>query len=142
MVAYVFTNDGLPIFDTIFLSHNSEVQTVDHIGNVATITTDYGLPNDRASPEREINQPSMPILVYALIYFVTYQVVRNPQAPTTTPKLAHIPGCINLKIIDLRNQGRQGALSKKQGHYIKKVRASLHLPVSSFLYFSDYLLVM
>ena len=45
MVAYVFANYGLPIFDATgaIITLNSAGQPVDHIKNVVTITTAYGL---------------------------------------------------------------------------------------------------
>ena len=78
-------------------------QTVNHIGNMVTITTDDGLPNDSASPPRATTQPTMLIRVPALIYYVTSKAVRNPLSPTTTPKFTRNPGCANQNIINLLN---------------------------------------
>ena len=112
MLAYVFENNGRPLFDDTMavITLNYAGQTVDHIGNVVTITTENGFPNYGASQPRAIPQPSMLSQVSALIYFVASQVVINPQYPTTNPKFTRTPGCINRKIIDLLNQGRRGAL--------------------------------
>ena len=102
MVAYVFTKDGIPIFDATgaVITLNSAGQPVDHIRNMVTITTVYGFKNNGASPPRATPQPTMPIRVTKLIYFVTSQVERTPKAPTTTPKFAHTPGRVNQKIVN------------------------------------------
>ena len=52
MVAYVFTNNAIPIFDATvnIITLNSTVQPVDHIGNMVTITNVDGFPNDGVSP--------------------------------------------------------------------------------------------
>ena len=69
MAAYVLTNYGLPIFYATgtVITLNSAGQPVDHIGNVITITTDYGFPNDGASPPRVTPQLNTLLQVYALI---------------------------------------------------------------------------
>ena len=97
MAEYGFKNDGLPIVDSTgaVITLNSRGQPVDHIIKVVTITTDNGLPNYGVSPPIEIPQPYIPIKVASLIYFVTYQDVRNNQSPTTTSKFARTPVHIN-----------------------------------------------
>ena len=54
MAAYMFANDGLPIFDVTVdvIRLNSAGQPVDHIKNVITITATNGFPNGGASPPR------------------------------------------------------------------------------------------
>ena len=73
-------NDGLPIFYATgaVSTLNSAGQPFDHIRNVVTITTADGLPRDGGSPSWATPQPTMPIPVSALIYFVTSQAVRTP----------------------------------------------------------------
>ena len=102
MEAYVFANYGLTIFDTSrdTITLNSAGQPIDQIKNLLTITTANGLPHDGESPPRAILQPAMSIKVASLVYFVTYQVVRTPQAPTTTPEFTLTSGHLNRKIID------------------------------------------
>ena len=48
MDSYTFANYELSIFGAtgVVITLNSAGQPVDHIGNVVTITTDYGFPND------------------------------------------------------------------------------------------------
>ena len=114
MLEYVFKKYGLPIFDATgaVTTLNSTGQPVDPIGNVVTITTAYGLPNDGALKPRTITQPTIPIQVASLVYFITSQAVRIPQAPTTTPKFARTPGRVNLKIIDNKTKADE-ALNKR-----------------------------
>ena len=52
MLVYMFTHDGLLIFDSTgaVITLNFAGQTVYHIINVVTITTTDGFPNDGASP--------------------------------------------------------------------------------------------
>ena len=71
MAAYVFANNGIPIFDSTgaVITLNYTGQPVDHIRNMVTITTAYGFTNDGASPPRATPQPEMPIRVADLIYF-------------------------------------------------------------------------
>ena len=71
MAAYVFANDGIPIFDATraVITLNYAGQPVDHIRNMVTITTAYGFTNDGASPLRATPQPAIPIQVADLIYF-------------------------------------------------------------------------
>ena len=83
---------------------NSAGQPVYHIENVVTITTDNGLKNYGASPERSTTQPTIPIQVATLVYFYTSQAVMTSQAPTTTTKFARTPGHVNLKIIDYKTK--------------------------------------
>ena len=89
MAEYVLANNGLPIFDTTraAITLNSVGQPVDHMINVATITTANRFPNYGVSPPISIPQPSMEITFVALVYFVIYQVVSTPQVPTTTQSL-------------------------------------------------------
>ena len=65
MAAYLFPNDGLPIFDATgdVITLNSEGQPVCHIKNVVTITNVDGLSNDGASPPRAIPKLAMTIQV-------------------------------------------------------------------------------
>ena len=65
-----------------------------------TITTADGLPNDGASPPRTNLQPAIPVQVAILVYFVTFQVLRDTKATNTTLKFACTPGRVNRKIID------------------------------------------
>ena len=71
MEAYMFINNGMPIFDTngAVITLNSSGQPVDLIGNMVTITTSYGLPKNGTSLPREIPQLSTPSQFYVLIYF-------------------------------------------------------------------------
>ena len=48
MAECLFANDRLPIFDATgdAITLNSTGQLVDHIGNMVTIKTDDGSPND------------------------------------------------------------------------------------------------
>ena len=46
----------------------------------------------------------MPIRVAAQIYFVLFQEVRNPQAPTKNPKFARTPGRTNRKIVNYKTK--------------------------------------
>ena len=69
MAAYVFSKNGLQIYDTTgaVVPLNSAGQNFDHIENVITITTSDGLSNYGASPPIAFPQPSTPVQVYALI---------------------------------------------------------------------------
>ena len=69
MAAYVFANNGLPLFDTTgaIIPPNYVFKPVNHIGNVANITTFNGLPYYWASPPRAIIQLDMQIQVNSLI---------------------------------------------------------------------------
>ena len=69
MEAYVFSNYGLTTFDANWdvITLNSTDQPFDHIRNVVTITTDDEFKNYGASPPISIPQPSIPLLVVALI---------------------------------------------------------------------------
>ena len=106
MVAYVFVNNGIPIFDATraVITLNSTGQPVDHIVNVVTITTSDGFPNYGASPPRAIPQLVITIKISALVYFVTSQALRTHQAPDMTPKFGHNPGCVNRKIINYKTK--------------------------------------
>ena len=61
MAAYIFAIDGIPIFDAprAVIKFNDAGRPVNHAENVATITTDYGFPNDGSSPPRETPQLAM-----------------------------------------------------------------------------------
>ena len=61
MLAYVFENNGRPIFDATraVITLNYVGQPVHHIKNVVTITTAYGFPKYGALQPRAIPQPSM-----------------------------------------------------------------------------------
>ena len=98
MEAYVFENYGPLIFDVTgaVITLNYAGKPVYHAGNVVTITTTDGLPNNGASSPISTPQPSMPARVSSLINFVTYQAVRD-KPPTTTPKFARTPGRVNKK---------------------------------------------
>ena len=102
MAAYVFTKYEIPIFDATgaVIILNSVCQPVDLIKNVVTITTANGLPNYWVSTPRAISQPSMPLQVYALVNFITYQAVRTHQALTMILKFTCTPDRINRKIIN------------------------------------------
>ena len=106
MATYVFTNNGLPIFDaTGYVSTlNSTGQLAYRIGNVVTIKTFNVLLNGGASPPRVTPQPTIPIQAYDFIYFVTSQVVSNPQSPTMTQKFARTPGCVHINFFDHENK--------------------------------------
>ena len=101
MVAYLFTNDGLPILEATgsVITLNSAGQTVDHIRNVLTITTANVFENYWKSPPISTPQPTIPIKVPSIVYFVTSKSVRTPKYPTTTSKFVRTPGCVNQKII-------------------------------------------
>ena len=51
-----------------------------------------------------ITQPSMPVWVASLIYFVTSKVVSTPQNPTTTPKFMLPPGRIIRKNVNYKTE--------------------------------------
>ena len=110
----MFVNDGLSTFDAtgVFITLNYASQPVDHIINVVTITTSDGLTKDRASPPKAIHQTSMPILVSAIIYFMTSQELKTPHLPTTTPKFSRTSGCVNWRTIDYKT--RSGETIYKQ----------------------------
>ena len=97
MAAYVFANNGLPIFDPTgsFVKLNSAGQPVDHIRYVVTITTAKGLKNNGYSRQTATPQPSMPIQVATPVYSVTTQAVKTFQACTVTPKFTCAPRRIN-----------------------------------------------
>ena len=106
MATYVFANNGLPIFEaTGYVSTlNSTGQPSYRIGNVVTIKTFNVLLNGGASPPRVTPQPTIPIQAYDFIYFVTSQVVSNPQSPTMTQKFARTPGCVHINCFDHENK--------------------------------------
>ena len=58
MVAYMFENDVVSIFDATrdIIALNSVGQPVDHIGTLVTITTANVFPNYEASPLKAITQ--------------------------------------------------------------------------------------
>ena len=106
MAAYLFVNNGLPIFDTTgdVITVNSICQPVEHIENSVNITTAYGFTNDGASPPIATSQPAMMMRVACLVYFMTSQEARTPQDHTTNPKFACTPGPINRKTIDYKTK--------------------------------------
>ena len=79
MVAYILENYGQPIFDTTktIITLNAAGQSVNHYGNVVSITTSYGLTNDGSSPPSVNPQPEIPSQVAVLITFVMEQAVRS-----------------------------------------------------------------
>ena len=69
MTAYVFANNGQPIFDTTgaVIILNSAGQPVDHVKNMVTITNADGVSNGGASPPRATPQPDIPVIISSLI---------------------------------------------------------------------------
>ena len=113
MVAYVFTNNVITIFELAraVITLNYVGHPVDHVGNMVTITTSDGLPNYGESPPRETPQLAIPVQASALVYFLTYQEARGPKAPITIQNFYH-PWSRKSKNNLLQNQFSQGALQE------------------------------
>ena len=100
IMAYIFSNDGLPIFD----DNESVVETnvtgspIYHNENMVTITSGNGFSKNKSWTPRATPQPIMSTRVVALINFVTTQVVRYCE-PNTTLKCTRSLGCANKNLL-------------------------------------------
>ena len=136
MAAYVSANYGLPIFDATedIITINSKGQHFYHIINVITTTTVDIFTNYGSSPPRATPQLAMPIRVATLIYFMTSQEVRTPQAPTTTSKFALTPGQVNRKLSNTKPSQSRRSIKYQQGHFTQTERASSHASARDFFH--------